>query len=191
MIRAVYDCNVILSGIGWNGSARKCLKLVAERQVFLFVKDEILAEYEAVIPETLAEEVPEVNPHPKLAWIAGVRHPGRRTVFWRVRVRGRQPESLCAGGNLCFPRVRLQPGGKFLFSHFTGSKRKCAHGGIGLVRLKAVTVQLKKNHGHGETRPLVAVNEWMIFHQAKAVTGGEIEDRRLAVGEKIFWFAQR
>jgi len=69
MICAVYDCNVILSGIGWNGSARKCLKLVAERRVFLFVTDEILAEYEAVIPETLAEEVPEVNPHPKLAWI--------------------------------------------------------------------------------------------------------------------------
>jgi len=69
MIRAVYDCNVMLAGIGWNGSARKCLKLVAERRVFLFVTDEILAEYEAVIPETLAEEVPEVNPHPKLAWI--------------------------------------------------------------------------------------------------------------------------
>ena len=69
MIRAVYDCNVILSGIGWNGSARKCLKLAAERRVFLFVTDEILAEYEAVIPKTLAEEVPEVNPHPKLAWI--------------------------------------------------------------------------------------------------------------------------
>jgi putative PIN family toxin of toxin-antitoxin system len=69
MICAVYDCNVILSGIGWNGSARKCLKLVAERRVFLFVTDEILAEYEVVIPETLVDEVPEVNPHPKLAWI--------------------------------------------------------------------------------------------------------------------------
>ena len=34
-----------------------------------FVTDEILAEYEAVIPETLTEEVPEVNLHPKLAWI--------------------------------------------------------------------------------------------------------------------------
>ena len=69
MIRAVYDCNVVLSGLGWNGSARKCLKLVAERQVFLFVTDEVLAEYETVIPETLAEELPEVNPQPKLAWI--------------------------------------------------------------------------------------------------------------------------
>jgi putative PIN family toxin of toxin-antitoxin system len=69
MIRAVYDCNVILSGIGWNGSARKCLKLVAERQVFLYVTEEVLAEYEKVIPQTLAEEVPEINPNPKLAWI--------------------------------------------------------------------------------------------------------------------------
>jgi putative PIN family toxin of toxin-antitoxin system len=69
MIRAVYDCNVILSGIGWNGSARNCLKLVARRRVFLFVTDAILNEYESIIPETLAEELPEINPHPKLAWV--------------------------------------------------------------------------------------------------------------------------
>ena len=69
MIRAVYDCNVVLSGIGWNGSARKCLKQVAERRVFLFVTEAILAEYDLVIPDILAEEVPEVNAHPKLAWI--------------------------------------------------------------------------------------------------------------------------
>lgn len=69
MIRAVYDCNVVLSGIGWNGSARSCLKLVASRRVFLFVTNAIFAEYEAVIPEVLKEEVPEADPHPKLAWI--------------------------------------------------------------------------------------------------------------------------
>ena len=69
MIRGVYDCNVIMSGIGWNGAARSCLKLVACRQVFLYITDEILAEYEAVIPKILAEELPEVNPQPKLAWI--------------------------------------------------------------------------------------------------------------------------
>jgi putative PIN family toxin of toxin-antitoxin system len=69
MIRAVYDCNVLLSGIGWNGSARNCLKLVASRRVFLFVTGAILTEYETVIPEVLAEELPEVDPHPKLAWI--------------------------------------------------------------------------------------------------------------------------
>jgi putative PIN family toxin of toxin-antitoxin system len=69
MIRAVYDCNVILSGIGWNGSARTCLKFVARRRVFQYVTDAILAEYESVIPEVLAEEMPEIDPHPKLAWI--------------------------------------------------------------------------------------------------------------------------
>ena len=69
MICAVYDCNVILSGIGWNGSARNCLKRVAQREVFLYVTEEILAEYESVIPETLAEEVPEVDPHPELVWL--------------------------------------------------------------------------------------------------------------------------
>jgi putative PIN family toxin of toxin-antitoxin system len=69
MIQAVYDCNVVLSGIGWNGSARKCLKLVAQRRVFLIVTDDILVEYESIIPEILAEEMPEVNSHPKLAWI--------------------------------------------------------------------------------------------------------------------------
>lgn len=69
MIRAVFDCNVVLSGIGWSGSARACLKLVALRRVFLFVTVDILAEYETIIPETLAEELPDVDPLPKLAWI--------------------------------------------------------------------------------------------------------------------------
>jgi putative PIN family toxin of toxin-antitoxin system len=69
MIRAVYDCNVIFSGIGWGGASRNCLKLVACREVFLYVTKEILAEYEAVIPEALAEELPKIDPEPKLAWI--------------------------------------------------------------------------------------------------------------------------
>lgn len=69
MTRVVFDCNVILSAIGWNGAARSCLKLVARRRVFLFVTEAILAEYESVIPETLAEELPAIDPQPKLAWV--------------------------------------------------------------------------------------------------------------------------
>ncbi|HEY3761794.1 MAG TPA: putative toxin-antitoxin system toxin component, PIN family [Verrucomicrobiae bacterium] len=69
MIRAVYDCNVMVSGIGWNGSARQCLKLVAARSVFLFVTNEILAEYESIVPDTLKEEMPDMDPAPKLNWI--------------------------------------------------------------------------------------------------------------------------
>jgi predicted nucleic acid-binding protein len=69
MIRAVYDCNVVLSAIGWNGSARQCLKLVARRRVFLFVTPDILAEYESVIPDILTGEMPDMDVQPKLAWI--------------------------------------------------------------------------------------------------------------------------
>lgn len=69
MIRAVYDCNVILSAVGWNGSARACLKLVALREVFLYATDAIWSEYDSVIPKTLAEELPTVDPEPKLAWL--------------------------------------------------------------------------------------------------------------------------
>ena len=39
------------------------------RRVFLYVTDAILAEYESVIPGILAEELPEINPHPKLVWV--------------------------------------------------------------------------------------------------------------------------
>lgn len=42
MIRVVFDCNVVLAGIGWNGSARRCLKLVATRHVFLYATEDIL-----------------------------------------------------------------------------------------------------------------------------------------------------
>jgi putative PIN family toxin of toxin-antitoxin system len=69
MTRAVYDCNIILSGIGWNGAARKCLESVARRRVFLFVTDLILVEYETVVPKIMAEEMPEIDPIPKLAWL--------------------------------------------------------------------------------------------------------------------------
>jgi len=69
MIPVVLDANVILAGIGWGGTARLCLKLVAKRRIAMSVTESILAEYEAVVPERLKEEMPEVDPEPKLAWI--------------------------------------------------------------------------------------------------------------------------
>lgn len=97
MIRAVYDCNVILSGIGWNGSARKCSKVVAERRAFLFVTDEILAEYTAVIPETLAAEAPEVNPYPKLAWMKSKARLVKRSPLGKQRSRDAKDDIYLAG----------------------------------------------------------------------------------------------
>jgi len=69
MTRAVFDCSVVLAGIGWSGTARRCLRLVAQRRVFLYATEEILSEYEAVIPPTLADEMPEIDSYPKLAWV--------------------------------------------------------------------------------------------------------------------------
>lgn len=69
MIPVVFDCNVILAAIGWRGTGRLCLKLAAQRRVFMYVTEFILAEYETVIPERLKEEIPELDPWPKLDWI--------------------------------------------------------------------------------------------------------------------------
>ena len=69
MIPVVFDCNVILAAIGWRGTPRLCLKLLAQRRISLCVTEPILAEYEAVIPERLKEEIPGLDPKPKLAWI--------------------------------------------------------------------------------------------------------------------------
>lgn len=69
MISAVFDCNVVLAAIGWAGTARLCLKLVAQRRIRLCVTESILIEYENVVPERLKQEIPGLDPRPKLAWI--------------------------------------------------------------------------------------------------------------------------
>jgi putative PIN family toxin of toxin-antitoxin system len=69
MIPVVFDCNVVLAAIGWSGTGRLCLKLAAQRRISLCVTETILAEYEVVIPARLAEEIPELDPKPKLSWI--------------------------------------------------------------------------------------------------------------------------
>jgi len=72
MIRAVMDCGVLISAIGWGGNARACLDLAASGQVLLFVTDEIWNEYADRIPPILAGEKPEVDSQPVLAWLLGI-----------------------------------------------------------------------------------------------------------------------
>jgi putative PIN family toxin of toxin-antitoxin system len=69
MIRAVLDCGVLVSAIGWGGHARACLDLAASGQVTLFVTDEIWNEYEQRIPAILAAEKRDVDAQPVLAWL--------------------------------------------------------------------------------------------------------------------------
>ena len=90
MIPVVVDCSVLLAAIGWWGSARRCLLLAAHRRIRLCVTEFILGEYEAVIPERLQQEVPEVDPKPRLAWVRA-----KSTMFEPVplgRRRGRDPK---------------------------------------------------------------------------------------------------
>lgn len=74
MIRAVYDCGVLVSAIGWGGNPRLCLDLVASGLVSLFVTDEIWAEYIDRIPRRLMEEERGVEPQPVLSWLLRVAH---------------------------------------------------------------------------------------------------------------------
>jgi putative PIN family toxin of toxin-antitoxin system len=69
MIRAVLDCGVLVSAIGWGGNARACLDLAASGQVSLFVTDEIWNEYAGRIPPILAAEKRDVDPQLVLAWL--------------------------------------------------------------------------------------------------------------------------
>jgi hypothetical protein len=36
MIRVVFDCGVIVSAIGWGGNPKRCLVLLAHRQLRLY-----------------------------------------------------------------------------------------------------------------------------------------------------------
>jgi len=74
MIRAVFDCGVLVSAIGWGGHARACLDLTASGQVEMFVTEEIWKEYAEQIPAVLARERRPVEPQPVLAWLLSIAH---------------------------------------------------------------------------------------------------------------------
>jgi putative PIN family toxin of toxin-antitoxin system len=61
MIRAVFDCGVLVSAIGWSGNPRSCLALVHAGQVRLFVSIDVWREYERRIPEILQAKQRDAN----------------------------------------------------------------------------------------------------------------------------------
>lgn len=69
MTLAVFDCNVLISAIGWGGNPRACLNLVAAGQVTLCLTPEIWTEYDRRVPEVLADKKPGVDARPVLDWI--------------------------------------------------------------------------------------------------------------------------
>jgi predicted nucleic acid-binding protein len=69
VIRAVFDCNLLISAIGWSGNPRACLQLVGAGQVLLCVTTAVWEEYDQRIPEVLAAQRPDVDPRPVLDWL--------------------------------------------------------------------------------------------------------------------------
>ena len=74
MISVVFDCGVLVSAIGWKGNSRRCLSLVAHRQVRFCATPETWNEYETRIAVVLARKLPGVNPQATLNWLLTVAH---------------------------------------------------------------------------------------------------------------------
>ena len=123
MIRAVLDCGVLVSAIGWGGHARACLDLAACGQASLFVTDEIWNEYAHRIPPILAAEKRDVDPQPVLAWLLTAaqllsrRHWGNRAavtfgmpLIWPVRCkRARKSSSATTATCWCWANRLASP----------------------------------------------------------------------------------
>ena len=74
MIPVVFDCGVLVSAIGWTGNPRRCLRLVALRQIRLCATSQIWDEYETRIPDVLAQKRPGLTARPTLDWLLTVAH---------------------------------------------------------------------------------------------------------------------
>jgi uncharacterized protein len=74
VISVVFDCGVLLSAIGWKGNPRRCLSLVAHRQIRFCATSETWNEYETRIAAVLAKKHPGVNPQSTLDWLLTVAH---------------------------------------------------------------------------------------------------------------------
>jgi putative PIN family toxin of toxin-antitoxin system len=68
-MRVVFDCNLLISAIGWGGLPRTCLDLVAAGQAVLCVTPEVWTECDTRVPEILAAKRPGVDPRPVLDWL--------------------------------------------------------------------------------------------------------------------------
>lgn len=66
MILAVFDCNVVMAGIGWFSEPYRCLVLGARRRVRPFVTAEIVEEYRRVAKRMEAEHLFRRSPWPTL-----------------------------------------------------------------------------------------------------------------------------
>jgi predicted nucleic acid-binding protein len=74
LVPVVFDCNILISAIGWGGHPRHCLSLVAHRQVRFCATSDTWNEYETRVAAVLARKRPGVNAQPTLDWLLTVAH---------------------------------------------------------------------------------------------------------------------
>lgn len=67
--RVAIDTSVVVAGIFWQGSARRCLVRFARREFQLFVTEPVLREYAETAWELKIEENLPANPQPWLDWL--------------------------------------------------------------------------------------------------------------------------
>lgn len=68
-VPVVFDCNILISAIGWGGHPRRCLSLIAHRQVRFCATSDTWNEYETRIAAVLAKKRPGVNAQATLDWL--------------------------------------------------------------------------------------------------------------------------
>jgi putative PIN family toxin of toxin-antitoxin system len=70
MIGAVYDSNVLVSGLVWRGESYLCLAVQARRRVRVFSSEWILQEVRLRLKELEAEKKLSGNPWPGFLWFS-------------------------------------------------------------------------------------------------------------------------
>jgi len=68
MIKAVFDCNVVMSAIGWRSEAFHCFVSVAKREIQAFVTAAIVEEYRRTALNMEREKIFARAPWPALEW---------------------------------------------------------------------------------------------------------------------------
>jgi putative PIN family toxin of toxin-antitoxin system len=67
MIPVVFDCGVVVAGLGWRNEPHLCLAS-AGRHCLPFVTPQILEEYHRIIKELEADKTFKVSPWPLFQW---------------------------------------------------------------------------------------------------------------------------
>ncbi|MCO5051451.1 MAG: putative toxin-antitoxin system toxin component, PIN family [Verrucomicrobiae bacterium] len=109
MIPAVFDCNIIIAGLGWSGNPRACLSLVTGQQVLLCVTPDIWAEYEKRVPEVLADKQPAADPQPFLVELVRIANFVSPAPLGKQRSRDAKDDRYLAGA--------LAAGAKFVVTN--------------------------------------------------------------------------